>query len=493
LPVLETTVGTKAATSPTLENKTKYAQYFTPDVVASYMVKMFDWSATKITRVLDPGAGEGALAFEMLNYLKTLKEEPPAYMVEIDPAVYQELKTRSKKFEGSLPLRLIHGDFIYESLKLMQQDIRFSHIIINPPYYKMQRGGAYSKHLLKRGINVTNIYAAFVWLTAMLLEQDGQLVAIIPRSFCNGPYFLKFREFIASNLSVDAIHIFDSRDSVFSKDKVLQENIIIKLSKRSQRESVQITYSVDQDFADVKRLFVNAEQVLSSQATGYCIHIPMQTSELDISHYATHHLKEIGLSVSTGPVVSFRLSDSISHESSGTNVPLLFPGHMDNGGITWPVPNLPKRGQYYEPAANLWNAFDQDVVSDKNVSPSDGYYVIIRRFSSKEERRRINASVVDAPALNSHGVAFENSVNYFHRNKHGFEKELAYGLAAFLNSEAVDTYFRTFSGHTQVNATDLKNLPYPGIEQLVAIGSSLIESQRSCKDVMDSELLEACA
>jgi hypothetical protein len=304
---------------------------------------------------------------------------------------------------------------------------------------------------------------------------------------------LKFREFIASNLSIDAIHIFDSRDSVFSKDKVLQENIIIKLSRRSQHESVRITYSVDQDFANVKELFVNAAQVLSSQAAGYCIHIPTQTSELDISQYVTHRLKEIGLSVSTGPVVSFRLPHSISHESSGTNVPLLFPGHMDNGGITWPVPSLQKRGQYYEPATNLWNAFDQDVVSDKNVSPSDGYYVIIRRFSSKEERRRINASVVDAPALNSHGVAFENSVNYFHRNKHGFEKELAYGLAAFLNSEVVDTYFRTFSGHTQVNATDLKNLPYPGIEQLVAIGSSLIESKRSCKDVMDSELLEACA
>jgi adenine-specific DNA-methyltransferase len=46
---------------------------------------------------------------------------------------------------------------------------------------------------------------------------------------------------------------------------------------------------------------------------------------------------------------------------------------------------------------------------------------------------------------------------------------LAKGLCRFLNSEAVDTYFRTFSGHTQVNATDLRNLHYPTRKQLEAL------------------------
>jgi adenine-specific DNA-methyltransferase len=493
LPVLETTAGVKEDTSPAPENKAKYAQFFTPDAVALYMVNMFDWSSARITRLLDPGAGEGALAFQMLNHLRDVKETPPTYMIEVDPAVCQELKTRSKRFEDSFPLQVLQGDFIYEAFKLTQQGICFSHAIINPPYYKLRRGSAHSDYLLRHGINVTNIYAAFVWLAALLLEQEGQLVAIIPRSFCNGPYFLKFREFIADNLSIDAIHIFDSRDSVFSKDKVLQENIIIKLSKRDQRDCVRITYSTDQGFTDGKELVVKVGQVLSSRETGYCIHIPTQAGELDISRYASCSLKESGLSVSTGPVVSFRLSDSISNESSETSVPLLFPGHMDKGSITWPAQNLSKRGQYFEPEPNLWGTFNQGIICDKNISPADGYYVVIRRFSSKEERRRIIASVVDAPKLNECGVAFENSLNYFHRDKHGFERELALGLAAYLNSEATDTYFRTFSGHTQVNATDLKNLPYPSPEQLKAIGLSLIDSHKSCRDISNSELLEVCA
>ena len=40
----------------------------------------------------------------------------------------------------------------------------------------------------------------------------------------------------------------------------------------------------------------------------------------------------------------------------------------------------------------------------------------------------------------------------------------------FLNSTAVDDYFRRFSGHTQVNATDLRLLRYPEIKELEQLG-----------------------
>ncbi|HMT62758.1 MAG TPA: hypothetical protein PKA24_17995, partial [Microthrixaceae bacterium] len=49
---------------------------------------------------------------------------------------------------------------------------------------------------------------------------------------------------------------------------------------------------------------------------------------------------------------------------------------------------------------------------------------------------------------------------------------LAAGLATWLNSTAVDTAFRQFSGHTQVNATDLRNMRYPTAPELVALGAA---------------------
>ena len=53
-------------------------------------------------------------------------------------------------------------------------------------------------------------------------------------------------------------------------------------------------------------------------------------------------------------------------------------------------------------------------------------------------------------------LGFENHLNVLHEDKHGLPEKLAYGLAAFLNTTAVDENFRRFNGHTQVNATDLR-------------------------------------
>ncbi len=51
--------------------------------------------------------------------------------------------------------------------------------------------------------------------------------------------------------------------------------------------------------------------------------------------------------------------------------------------------------------------------------------------------------------------------------------ELAKGLSAYLNSSLVDVYFRQFNGHTQVNATDLRNLRYPTMTALLALGRQI--------------------
>ena len=66
-------------------------------------------------------------------------------------------------------------------------------------------------------------------------------------------------------------------------------------------------------------------------------------------------------------------------------------------------------------------------------------------------------------------------MNYFHRRGNGLPGLLAKGLAAYLNSTLVDAYFRQFSGHTQVNATDLRSLKYPDVATLNRIGGRIGE------------------
>jgi adenine-specific DNA-methyltransferase len=111
--------------------------------------------------------------------------------------------------------------------------------------------------------------------------------------------------------------------------------------------------------------------------------------------------------------------------------------------------------------------------------------VVVKRFSAKEEPRRIVASVCKAKET----VAFENHLNVYHRNGNGLPDRAAKGLAAFLNSSLVDMYFRLFSGHTQVNAGDLKRLNYPGLDILEKWGA-VYEKIKTDPEMID-DLVEA--
>jgi hypothetical protein len=57
-----------------------------------------------------------------------------------------------------------------------------------------------------------------------------------------------------------------------------------------------------------------------------------------------------------------------------------------------------------------------------------GFYVIVKRFSSKEEKRRIVAAIINPGSYSYTHYAFENHVNLIHCNGHGLEEDIAWGL-----------------------------------------------------------------
>jgi hypothetical protein len=117
-----------------------------------------------------------------------------------------------------------------------------------------------------------------------------------------------------------------------------------------------------------------------------------------------------------------------------------------------------------------------------------GFYTVVRRFSSKEERRRIVAHVVDPAAFQGGMIGFENHLNVFHSGKRGIDGDVAHGLAVFLNSTAVDDYFRRFSGHTQVNATDLRLLRYPERRELEKLGRWAQTQESLTQELIDRQV-----
>ena len=472
------------------EKRSEFGQFLTPAPIARLIARQFGPIAGDV-RLLDPGAGVGILTAAFIE--RVLNDPGPvkschitAYEVEPDfiPALQSTLAECCHALESagiSAHFNLVDKDFLTEESKPFSSPLLyrttdfFTHSILNPPYKKINSSMAVKSALVSAGIHTVNFYSAFVWLAAMLLAERGEISAITPRSFCNGTYYLPFRNYFLQELSLDRIHIFDSREAAFSEDDILQENIIFHAVKRVEKpEFVVITSSVGyaNEEGSSKEKYTPYQIVVASDDREKFIHITTDHSE-EILHgqmeIFASTLSDLGLQVSTGPIVDFRLKDALRPDSGENNVPLFYPESVKFGRVVWP-PEKPRKPI----------AIEQSIETKKWLVPS-GWYVFIKRFSAKEEKRRIVAAA--CPPTSYSQIGIENHLNFFHSNGKGMHEDLAKGLAAYLNSTFFDHYFRQFSGHTQVNATDLRAIHYPDKEELVKLGSKVKHLTYSQKEL----------
>lgn len=471
------------------EKKAHLGQFLTPEKTATFMAGLFP-DGLEDCRLLDAGAGIGSLSAAFLDRWRNGGFHFPRVEVnafEIDHNLIEYLRETLNKYNGKddFSVKIQEKDFIHYAALSMTGDLfsapleHFSHAILNPPYKKLKGNSTHRLALRRVGIETVNLYSAFVALAVALAAQGGQIVAIIPRSFCNGPYYRPFRDFILERTAIRHMHLFDSRSKAFKDDDVLQENIIIRLERGAQQGSVMVSTSADDTFTDLTAREHPFDRIVIPDDPERFIHVPISSEQntIELSLAIRDTLTDLGIKVSTGPVVDFRLRAHLRDMPGPGTVPLLYPGHFSSTGTTWPISGMKKS-----------NAMARNADTEKWLYPN-GYYCVVRRFSSKEERRRIVASVVepgtfgDAPVL-----GFENHLNLFHENKHGLPEPLARGLAVFLNTTAVDELFRRFSGHTQVNATDLRLLRYPNRTALIRLGEWAMQKGSLSQDQIDAKL-----
>ena len=458
--------------------KIELGQFMTPTSIAQFMACLFSDRKSDV-RLLDAGAGIGSLTDAFIKRWGNEDVHLSAY--EIDPTMVSYLRRTLDSYENrGFEAKIIERDFIQEAvyrIKLGSTERGFSHAILNPPYKKINSNSEHRALLRAVGLETVNLYSAFVGLAIELMEAGGEVVAIVPRSFCNGLYYKPFREWLLEKASVEHVHLFHSRTSAFTDDDVLQENVIIKLVCGKKQGRVTITTCSDPSFSDLEAHEYPFNEIVHDDDEQKFIHVPTAPTHTGIAGVplASKSLSEIGLEVSTGPVVDFRLKEFLREQPESGSAPLLYPTHFSNGSMEWPR-------QSKKP-----NAIMNNEETKKWLYPK-GSYTVVRRFSSKEERRRIVAHVVDPGAFTSNSIGFENHLNVFHSNKRGIDKDVAGGLSVFLNSTRVDDYFRRFSGHTQVNATDLRLLRYPELKDLKELGQWLQKQAHPSQELIDRQV-----
>lgn len=489
------------ATTP-IQRRKEYGQFFTPISIARFMAGLFSSPSGEL-RILDAGAGTGTLTAAVCDRILRLRSPRTvkAVLFETDSRVLPLLEKNMRsccrllqQAGHSMAYAIEHKDFVLDNQEYLGQRSLFSDnlqlgsfdaIIMNPPYFKINKASPHAMAFEQVFRSQPNIYALFMATACTQLRPGGELVAITPRSFCNGLYFREFRRWFLSRMSLRHIHLFDSRTATFKDDNVLQESLITSWTLGAATPKVvQLTTSHGADFSDACRSnSYSYDRIIDDCQGNLIVRIPASPADAAIMEAVDSWPKrftDCGLRISTGPVVVFRATKHLLQQIEPNAVPLLFPHNVRAFETQWP---LRKNGK---PVAI------RSCASSENLLIPTKNYVLLKRFSAKEEHRRLTASCFipsrgDWPTR----VGVENHVNYIYHARRELTEPEVFGLAALLNSTLLDRYFRTLSGNTQVNATEIRAMPFPSLEIIARLGSAVARLNDNTRDALDSLVLRS--
>ena len=464
----------------------KFGQFFTSKETALYMAELFDIPDKTHLHILDAGTGTGILSVALIERLQSISQIQHIQLVcyENDPKIIDLLETN---------LRWVHQNttlnFNYEIRKdnyIVSQELEYNKktninsfkydmIIGNPPYKKIGKDALEAKVMSDVCYGAPNLYFLFLSMSLFNLLQDGELVYIIPRSWTSGAYFKKFRQKFLKDGVLEHIHLFISRDKVFENENVLQETMIIKVKKTSTIPTniIITTTQSNKDFSN-KTTFKAAYNTIISGENSY-VYLVTNEQELKILEQFnkwTNTLPSIGLKMKTGLTVDFRNKEALRDVSENNTVPLFFPQHIQDGKVIFPIG---KKCEYI------------DTTKAGLLQPNMNY-LFVKRFSSKEEHRRLQCGIYLARKYPNYSqISTQNKINFISGLKE-LSECVVYGLYVLFNSTLYDRYYRILNGSTQVNSSEINSMPIPCLESIESIGKELMQSKNLTEENCDKIL-----
>lgn len=477
-------IGQRILTRRSSQSRKTYGQFMTPEPLARFMTEQFG-TIKHGDHILDPAMGSGTLLCAMIERL--IAENKPIKVwidgFELDEELFtaaqsilNEAVSCAAEHGIQVYLNLFHTDFILNGLQFLRPTLLdtpvgqrcYQHIIANPPYFKINPDDKRRRQTEDILSGHTNIYTLFMGLAARMLH-NGTACFIVPRSFCSGSYFTRFRQEFLDRVTVQHIHLFESRIAAFSQDDVLQENLVITFKPQNEVRDSRVKISSSATL-DELAYGVAARQITKTQFISSVGLLRLPTSKLDemildvVDHW-TGSFRAHDLTISTGPVVPFRAEEYLINELNGTPVvPLIWMQHITSQQITWPMNHSFRKPQHI-----------LNIPQTKTLLVENTNYVLLRRFSAKEEQRRLVAAPYLADQFDYALIGLENHLNFIYRRDGEMSKAEAVGLSALLNSGLIDRYFRISNGNTQVNATELRALPLPPLQVITAIGQAVMK------------------
>lgn len=471
--------------TPKQSRKSK-GQFFTPAETARYMASLFQIPKKPTIRLLDPGAGSGILTAALVERLQNIRglQKITVVCYETDEKVLPllEQNLRHVKEASRKPFEYVIREENYivsqaDAFTKYSPEETYDLIIGNPPYKKLPAKAPETQAMRQICYGAPNLYALFTAMSLFELGEDGEMVFIIPRSWASGAYFQKFREYLFQNSRIEQIHLFHCRDKVFQEQQVLQETMILKLVKKpAMNRNVTITASdSNQGFDKKTRILVPAANIIR----GADRHMLLPTSQKDVEGIEMVNrwketLPTIGMKMKTGLTIGFRNRELLSDQPSKDTVPLYYCRHIQNGIVCFPD----QRGVEYL------------IAQKKGLLQKNQNYLFLKRFTTKEEAKRLQCGIYLSsihPELE--WISTDNKLNFIDRMEGALTKEQVFGLYVLFNSSLYDLYYRILDGSTQVNATEMNQIPVPPLNVIESLGRSLLArgdlSVEACDELME--------
>ena len=470
----------------------KKGQFFTSLETAKFMASMIDTKDLEgCVSVLDPGSGTGILSAAILDMLDGLPSVSrislTCYETDTDilPLLKTNLQNISIEMAKQFDYKIIEDDYILsqsndfnETLLATQVAKKYDLVIGNPPYLRVLKDVPIAKALPKVVHGAPNLYFIFAAMSLFNLKSNGQMVYITPRSWTSGAYFKKFREYFLGNCSLKHIHLFTSRNKVFREESVLQETMIMKVDK-GPHDKVLITSSSDSaSFDDIRRIEMPYESIVMGE--NLYVYLPTNQKEVDVINMVNRYsstFPDEGIRMRTGIVVEFRQYECLREQESDDVVPLFYAQHICDGHVN-----------HQDSGKGL------DWITKQNLGliQQNKNYVFCKRFTAKEEKRRLQCGIYLANDFKKYEyIGTQNKINYIDNiDGSELEEEMVYGIYSLLNSTLFDVYYRILNGSTQVNSTEINNMPIPSRAIIFEIGKAAMKENDLSTATSDKIVME---
>ena len=475
---------------PKKERK-KYGQFFTSKETARFMAQLYNIPDNKSkVSILDAGAGSGILACAFLERLEKMVSVQTIELTcyENDDNILGLLKenlyTCQANSKKDIHIHIITDNYITSQYldfnHMLGENFdpkKYDFVIGNPPYMKIPKDAPEATAMPDVCYGAPNLYFIFAAMGLFNLDSEGEMVYIIPRSWTSGAYFKRFRKYFLTEGKLEHIHLFVSRNKVFDKEDVLQETIIIKVKKTNETpEKVTITSSQsNNDFVNLTSLTVPYSLVVSGDDYYvYLVTDEKEVSVLERLHRFDKTLPNIGLKMKTGLTVDFRNREILRDDAEEGAIPLFYSQHIKQGEVQFPIQ---KEHEYV-------------VTDQKGLMQDNRNYLFVKRFTAKEERRRLQCGVYLSKRYPQYKkISTQNKINFVDGLITEMSECLVYGLYVIFNSTLYDEYYRILNGSTQVNSTEINAMPVPDLESIQEMGRKLMKSndmsENNCNMILE--------